>query len=61
MPKSTKRRQSEGCDFLDDYDDESTKSVRQVNTDEQNVCSSFHDAVKRRSMMLGFGSRRSER
>ena len=34
------------CDFLDDYDDESTKAARQANSDEQDTCRSLRDAVK---------------
>ena len=34
------------CDFLDDYDDESTKAARQANSDEQDACRSLRDAVK---------------
>ena len=34
------------CDFLDDYDDESTKAARQANSDEQDANRSLCDAVK---------------
>ena len=34
------------CDFLDDYDDESTKAARQANSDEQDAYRSLCDAVK---------------
>ena len=44
MPKLTKRRRFEGCDFLDDYDDESTKSA--VSDEQQCVCSSLRNTVK---------------
>ncbi|KAL5474596.1 hypothetical protein EMCRGX_G026566 [Ephydatia muelleri] len=44
MPKLTKRRRFEDCDFLDDYDDESTKSA--VSDEQQCVCSSLRNRVK---------------
>ena len=34
------------CDFLDDYDDESTKAARQANSDEHDAYKSLRDAVK---------------
>ena len=46
VPNPTKRRRFEDCDFLDDYDDESTKAARQANSDEQDACRSLHGAVK---------------
>ena len=46
MPKPTKHmyRRFEDCDFLDDYDDESTKSA--VSDEQQCVCSSLRNTVK---------------
>ena len=46
VPNPTKQRRFEDCDFLDDYDDESTKAARQANSDEQDACRSLRDAVK---------------
>ena len=44
MPKLTKHRRFEDCDFLDDYDDKSTKSA--VSDEQQCVCSSLRNTVK---------------
>lgn len=38
VPKPTKSRRFEDCDFLEDYDDESTESAGQVNDEQQCVC-----------------------
>ena len=49
------------CDFLDDYDDESTKAARQANSDEQDAYRSLNFVTQlRRSMIFGFDSMRSE-
>ena len=53
VPNPTKQRRFEDCDFLDDYDDESTKAARQANSDEQDACRSL-------CMIFGFDSMRSE-
>ena len=59
MPKPTKCRRFEDCDFLDDYDDESTCTKSAVSDEQQCVCSSLHSTVKKEYAWLRLSEIRS--